>query len=102
MRERLTTATVVVERLSALGDGVTGQPHIHQARKPRAYVLTRHNHTHTERLANDTAPHRTRGAVSLNINRLTGKIRYPLSKLQGATSDYRAQNEKILGPISYG
>ena len=32
--------TVVVERLSALGDGVTGQPHIHQARKPRAYVLT--------------------------------------------------------------
>ena len=77
MRERLTTATVVVGRLSALGDGVTGQPHIHQARKPRACV-DRHNHTHTERLANDTAPHRTRGAVSLNINRLTGKIRYPL------------------------
>jgi len=40
MRERLTTATVAAGRLGALGDGVTGQPHIHQARKPRAYVLT--------------------------------------------------------------
>ncbi len=32
--------TVVVERLSALGDGVTGQPHIHLGQVTEGYVLT--------------------------------------------------------------
>ena len=40
VRERLTTVTVVVERLSALGDGVTGQPHIHLGQVTEGYVLT--------------------------------------------------------------
>ena len=32
--------TVVVERLSALGDGVTGQPHIHLGQVTKGNVLT--------------------------------------------------------------
>ena len=32
--------TVAVERLSALGDGVTGQPHIHLGQVTEGYVLT--------------------------------------------------------------
>ena len=32
--------TVAVERLSALGEGVTGQPHIHLGQVTEGYVLT--------------------------------------------------------------